>query len=1113
MIKLRSFLFLLALTVVCVLVHFNAAPVAAQARAPINPEFLAKEIDEFASPPINAKAYIVWQYGGDRGTGLEFDNDDYSFFRGQGLEPAICAVLKEKAAQYPGTAMGVNITNPLEDKFSYAYLDGQFRHLSQDCGVKVIRIFGYKGGIEESGGRVTANAARFQKVLDAANANGIQVLIAIGDYSNGGGFIESSPQWFINGDWNKYLQFAQAVTNVTGNQPGLYGYELANEPHCGGDPNAIGSYIEWVQQAAAILRKGSANVGIGQMASHNETLCDSPGNNDFAKTNAASPNVTMGSGHYYSEPEKINVKAAAAQIPGGRAFYIGEAGWGKDTELTPEDFYLYPIKGLAEGDTQTIVRDLADQGYQVQCTTPKVDIRAVTGGEGWSRFNELISQGVLQPISQSLQASDTLNYTQSTVPLFRDQNLINTLNASLENYWGFQDTRPGSQVEQTINSSAIYSLSSRPQQCTYKVKVLESIEHLCGQLQDPSTCALYRSFDGSGSYDTRTLLEAYRGSGLNCNQIAKGQVPAEQQDMATALMKTPLYLDRAYRLAFLVVSVELKDEPQGLFSLFRRNGTATPRNDVRVVAFKIPDFATNRSLTDSKSFNDTLQLTRNTIIDTGLQQRNRQEDLERRAARAAEVPAGTESVIQCAGEENCEDPLTKGLIQMVNNNGQTCDISADDLKYETADTIKSQGNLTSSEGTLFNDGSDPAQDLFTAPPNQVENPQTAVFNFISTLRLGADGDDTTDMKAYLIYPVGTELTNVENALLSLFDTNWPEQYKVVEAGEGDASIRKYFRLDNIVETFSSGKVTRPVPGVCQVNEEGVTVCQTQDAEGEVGISNQDSLPRILGGRLGFLTRMVQANANALNTRAHAFLQACTRTEDFLLGRCTRFLTEGPVDVEDEDLQPVAQCTGGARITSGDTAKHFCQPNQSCTIAQAEAASCLYFSQAEHDIPDWNNPQDAVRGTLDPALACASLYSFVACTYPDTLIQNRVNDSGQFDVNGGMTACEYILRRVNESNATSAKKVSPRLALAIALEESGLEAFNANGQPIALLGVTSAPRTDLGAQVTGFINTVRNRTGYLEFLRKYSGEVDPDQNRFCANKFFPARVRDYYNYLD
>ncbi len=133
---------------------------------------LADDIDEFFSR--GAQGFIVWQYGGDF-NGRKIAVDQFSFYRDKDQD--ICNVMQSKAQANPDKFIGVNINNIGAQEFAESGVAVEhMTWLKANCGVKVIRIFAKVEGLQG-----VLNALAAAKVAD------VQIIVAIGDYSNGGG--------------------------------------------------------------------------------------------------------------------------------------------------------------------------------------------------------------------------------------------------------------------------------------------------------------------------------------------------------------------------------------------------------------------------------------------------------------------------------------------------------------------------------------------------------------------------------------------------------------------------------------------------------------------------------------------------------------------------------------------------------------------------------------------------------------------------------------------------------------------------------------------------------------------------------------------------------------
>lgn len=281
---------------------------------------LQQELDDLAAAGI--KGVLYWQYSGDISQERNFGSDVYSFFKGD----PICDVLAANVGNFD--FLGVNISslvtsNNVEDALDY---------LSDTCNINMIRIFVTP---DRNG-----NTSAAYSTLLAANDRGIKVIVTICDFVNtcrtlgiDNSVVNNPTEWYRNGyQTDGYLDYAKEIAALFKDNPGLYGYELLNEPHCGGDATCVQIYSDWANSVAAAIRSVDSghNIGIGQMAGQPGTRGDSAGAGsppDFSVSNASS-SLSMASGHYYTPDEKQQlITLAKPQADAlGKFFYIGELG-------------------------------------------------------------------------------------------------------------------------------------------------------------------------------------------------------------------------------------------------------------------------------------------------------------------------------------------------------------------------------------------------------------------------------------------------------------------------------------------------------------------------------------------------------------------------------------------------------------------------------------------------------------------------------------------------------------------------------------------------------------------------------------------------------------------
>lgn len=627
------------------------------------------------------------------------------------------------------------------------------------------------------------------------------------------------------------------------------------------------------------------------------------------------------------------------------------ANWTAETDVchlkggkTRAPYYLYPINGLNKstnlGSISDIQQSLVNQGYEVQCTTPQFYINAKTGGD-LERFFDLGGSTVV-----SLDPKLIYNFDQARYPLFRKgtggSSTSNSSSGSsndtggkgvlesLENYFGFIDTDTTDvesdeiRLEQAIKSAPIYSLLSLEDQCIQKIKLLETIQVMCEKLDDPSKCALYKSIPNT-NFNTEptgsaSLLGTFNERGYSCAQLFGGGperlqvIGADVIALKEAITNLPLYLDKAYRLAFLVITSELWPQRNQLdfFTFLRARDKSGEKHEVKVLAFRIPDIGTNKDYNSDIFYTDPLQLTRDTLLNKELQDQakeklllERQSDIEGLAA-GDYTFCGDGCPVLCQDPEcsSLQDPLAISLARLVNHEGKVCSVDADDLKAEDVFTITDKVGLQQTDGNVLKpDQYRQVADLFKSnEANGVaSSPSQARFNFFSNIRIqrNVTGNGSPAVRAYLVYPVGAELSSVEDTLLGLIMT--PEQ---VTAYKSNPDLLKYFPMENTEPKLDSSK---PQVGfrdpACIPTLDGKGCQKNVEAYVEAEPKDQNFV-RVLGGVLGSTIRTLQQSLYSLGSLQYKFITSCKTTEDYLLGRCK------PADDDTNDpSSPVAPTEG------------------------------------------------------------------------------------------------------------------------------------------------------------------------------------------------------------
>ena len=578
-----------------------------------------------------------------------------------------------------------------------------------------------------------------------------------------------------------------------------------------------------------------------------------------------------------------------------------------------DPYFLYPIDGITPGDnfdpdamsrtstqdddqTRIIKRDLVHQGYQALCSTPKLDLEVMFGGDE-EAFRAVFgptnsrSDFARTPVSQQI-----VDLTNIQVPNFRGSE--ESIFDSLEQYYAHYNREENTQTGDALNSGPLFFATSLEQQCKQKKQILSAAHNLCQMLEDPTRCALNKPIPDT-NFSWESLYQETKNTNY-CDNISDNR----DSDAALALKNVPLYLHDAYRLGFLVVSAELTDArftqkynflreegvaggegvdcaPSGNF-LATNTGDAScfiPKHAVRIFAFRLPDIAMNRDLHKEDNpihYNDATQLTRNLLLSKSQQSNYENEFVTRRNAYLdavnAKVADDEKKVIDCQGQPSCDTPLGKALVDMINA-GITADPYA--TEGDLCGANKEFDPLTEDSGDIavpggIGESPDDPEAILKAreslnnagvyAKNNEEEDDAKVpgseFSFLNVMDLNPNnqGNDKAQINAYLVTPQGEELGAVEETLASFFMSAGDQAYRDLQMRDGAASqipeedrVPRFWELGGAKYTHTTPKAeftfTAPPPYCGAYTQEGNLTGEDQnnlpaitesDAQGDVG---------------------------------------------------------------------------------------------------------------------------------------------------------------------------------------------------------------------------------------------------------------------------------------
>jgi len=939
----------LCLFLLLAFVLVNPSKAFANYYASINYEILGEQMDEFAQK--GAAGFLIWQYSGNLSNNEYFANDPYSFFQDRPDGAVACALLREKAPLFE--FIGVNMWDIGSDAYSQELVEKHFRWLRNECGVNMVRTFAKAG-----------EASGMQKVLAAAGNTDLNIIITIGDYSNGGGGIPrgAGADWYRDG-YGEHREFSAQIANAVGGHPNLYTLELANEPHCGGNPpSTIEYYTNWGRDVGSILQGRAPYVGYGQMASP-DGVCDSPYTDGFRNSNSIEQ-INITSAHYYNNRE-LESSFLALEISQslGRKFYVGEASWDDVDErydllpivINPDQFSGSPVDILSE----SLVRD---QGYEVHCASPEWTLGATYHNAHIAEyFYNQYQYSHNQLITFEGEGVYSLNLNNARIPVYRSSEGSAQVSktSSYEAFFGslvpelVAETSSGVTATGSLDQSApVYSgvanhLLSPAQLCQIKYQNLGVIDSICSSLSDPGSCylnnpirnseysrwELYHELSGllaepgssginhltcedlAGSWET---LEKRKPSAINTHNLSKDKF----NQIQSALNNLSIDIENLYRIAFLVIS-PLQDPMTGSSDAAGFYEHNHPEHAPIFIAFKIPDYLTNRSL-----HTDSAQVVREVLSTAEQQEKHAQQISQRHESLYQQVRDRLDSgqrfqpgdpIIcpnnpDCQVDENNPDSVVKNtLINIINSTSGRCH---EPIIFEDAGDIYTSTSLDL-EGSALSDSP-------FSPTNNLANPQSKNFSWIfrmnnyeryqQNLRAFENPDSQgLFVNAYIVAPLGIEQEVVFEALQGAFFSDLEQQKlrddNIVTDSQAHGVYPKYFPIKGAefgldafpnMQNFTFTDLTNcEIEWICpeeiefpegMTEEEMPTICYPQEIcqEKEFGKGVREDKPNylfIFGAQVGWAVRKIQETITASGTQFHAYFSSCERVEDMFLGRC------------------------------------------------------------------------------------------------------------------------------------------------------------------------------------------------------------------------------------
>ena len=859
------------------------------------------------------------------------------------------------------------------------------------------------------------------------------------------------------------------------------------------------------------------------------------------------------------------------------------------------DYYVEPIKGIANptgdflADGERVYQDLIDQGYQLTCTQPTLRFAATDNTDEIRQPENgmVVNRLQLAPTVIDLTAEQWFDFIDSQVPVWRNQGIYVLNNKdSLEAFWANKDTQIADpQIENQVpgkpQTAAVYNLLDLKSQCFQQVKILSATQARCDKLKPDGTTSCPLDLDIEGKDDSFTSLSLLkqikelagiveRNYALEdpitdreatnfCQELLSpnGNFYGEEE-IKTALNNTPLIMPTAYRYAFLVIAAELRqpDHVSGkgvaafnfLRNLGNGEGNVSPGYEVRILAFKIPDFATNRDENDPGYFRDALQLTSDSLSPYSSANIKKEEyfsglkPYEQLAdpLNADYIPY-KQKAIDCGPAEACKEPAFKAMVEYVNaqviNQKSNCiNVGVEHVPYEKSDAIYSSGELAEDKGDIIAMGKQWISQTFDdlakltrgGPENNTSEENgvsVAPFRFLSKYTFFHEIKDGS-LYGYLLNPYGYELDHIEDVLSGTF-ANYDQEngnaFNSFLKSQDVVDGKLYFKL-NATDELSWGVGSKaPATGAggpradceddpstpeddCFVNVEAEIFPWRPD---QADYKTQQGMEvRIPGAILGRATLWIQKSISLLGSRMHRMVTAIEEssekpTEDFLLGSQA---------ISKEEASTTA--CGGSQIA--DYCLNGLITNATCGLNMCTTPSVV--CQKGDSITD--------EGKDEPA---SSFHDGLKINWQDSAdrvdcsrLTNVVNASAEGAANKVSQYCDTI------QDTAVAAGINPRFALAMWGEESFFSAYTISGEAmdfgitVGTGAVNSNGPEGIRPQLDSFIRTVKASDSYEQFLLRYSGEGESGGSNwstytegpahFCNNREFPARLKSFYEQL-
>ncbi len=641
-------------------------------------------------------------------------------------------------------------------------------------------------------------------------------------------------------------------------------------------------------------------------------------------------------------------------------------------DLVPNETDAISYKSLLQAMT-------VDHGYEAFCANIEWEMTAEMFGDLAKFFGQ---ENAAQDLNTAFAGSHIfkskdpymVDMSRARIPMFRGmENKESTMkNTSFEGMFGANNRQDNVPAE--INRYGVaYNLLSSYEQCVYKAHNAITVGHVCSLQKEPGIkCEINTEYgfniivDETGNSrpsatgapgpgekivpvgfsisEIPGFLEALRpeldrddaiaqacADITSGNPLENGQDPTEVARVRAAVDRVGIDIPGLYRLAFLVIAPGHNREKETANDKFFFLNSASKVNEKYhapiYVAFKIPDFGTNKSRTFGNI--DTLELTKRVLQTAEQNELDQLKQDEKRSvlAEAAEL-AGKDAesnrldslVIKCPTSypqcnRNDPDNVVRSVIMDIVNGT----IPRLNCGAETISMIISGAKQGQSPVEAIFDHPDvnweKAGDIFTPATKDFADKKyyfTAKVNELVQFNLGNYGEneftwellvnepkepdfgDPIKVNVYIVAPIGETLKDI-NKSFSIFwtaddfiDMMLKNVIKDMENKQG--VIPKFYTIQGAAMGINSTDLlslnnecrlevsTNPVTGVI----ENRFVCDKYEVGARVKDAGEVFYPDF---GLGWLMRKLQLVVRATFEPSYNYIRSCNRVEDMFLGRC------------------------------------------------------------------------------------------------------------------------------------------------------------------------------------------------------------------------------------